>query len=67
MKFQNPSMHGSYDIACIRFHSDFFKGGITPEREITRTRKKKKQKKKTTKKQKKKKRVSAIFPSGIQI
>ena len=46
MKFQNPSMHGSYDIACIRFHCDFFKGGITPEREITRTRKKKTKKKK---------------------
>ena len=26
MKFQNTSMHGSKDMACIRFHSDFFKG-----------------------------------------
>ena len=26
MKFQNPSMHGSHDSACIRFHSDFSKG-----------------------------------------
>ena len=26
MKFQNPCMHGSQDMACIRFHSDFFKG-----------------------------------------
>ena len=26
MKFQNPSMHGSYDITCIRLHSDFSKG-----------------------------------------
>ena len=41
MKFQNPSMHGSQDMACIRFQSDFFQRGITPEREITRTRKKK--------------------------
>ena len=24
MKFQNPSMHGSQDTACIRFHSDFY-------------------------------------------
>ena len=36
MKFKNPSMHGSKDMACIRF----FQRGITPEREITRTRKK---------------------------
>ena len=41
MKFQNPSMHGSLDMACIRFHSDFIQRGITSEREITRTRKKK--------------------------
>ena len=27
MKFQNPSMHGSYDMACIIFHSDFFSKG----------------------------------------
>ena len=26
MKFQNPSMHGSQDMTCIRFHSDFSKG-----------------------------------------
>ena len=25
MKFQNPSIHCSQDMACIRFHSDFFK------------------------------------------
>ena len=25
-KFQNPSMHGPEDIACIRFHSDLMKG-----------------------------------------
>ena len=40
MKFQNPSMHGSQDMACIRFPSDVFQRGITPERNITRTRKK---------------------------
>ena len=39
-------MHGSLDMACIRFHSDLFRRGITPEREITRTKKKKKKKKK---------------------
>ena len=39
MKFQNPSMHGSLDMTCIRFHSDFFQRGITPEREITWSRK----------------------------
>ena len=27
MKFQNPSMHSSQEMACIRFHSDFFKKG----------------------------------------
>ena len=27
-------------MECIRFHSDFFKEALTPEREITRTRKK---------------------------
>ena len=27
MKFQYPSMHGSQDMACIRFHSDFFQLG----------------------------------------
>ena len=40
MKFQNPSMHGSQDMACIRFHLDFIQRGTTPERKITRTRKK---------------------------
>ena len=39
MKFQNPSMHGSkiwHASDVIRF----FQRGITPEREITWTRKK---------------------------
>ena len=26
-------------MVCIRFHLNFFKGALTPEREITRTRK----------------------------
>ena len=39
MKFQNPSMHGTQNMACIRFHSDFFQRGKTPERERTLTRK----------------------------
>ena len=29
MKFQNPSMHGSLAMACIRFHSDFIQRGIS--------------------------------------
>ena len=41
MKFPNPSIHGSYDMACNRFHSDFFQRGITTEMEITWARKKK--------------------------
>ena len=47
MKFQNPSMHGSEGMACIRFHSDFFKGHNS---------------KKGDNSDKKKKRASAIFP-----
>ena len=41
-------------MACIRFYSGFIQRDITPEREITRTRKKKK-------------RSSNIFPRGIHI
>ena len=33
MKFQNPSMHGSQDMACIRFHSDFSKGHNSRKRD----------------------------------
>ena len=32
-------------MVCIRFQSDFIQRGITPEREITQTKKKKKKKK----------------------
>ena len=32
MKFQNPSMQGSQNMACIRFHLDFIQRGITPGR-----------------------------------
>ena len=39
-EISNPSMHSSYDMACIRFRSDFIQRDITPEREITQTRKK---------------------------
>ena len=27
MKSQNPSMHGSKDMACVVFHSDLFSKG----------------------------------------
>ena len=55
MGFQNPSMsmHCSKDMECVRFHSDFIQRGITPGREITRTRKIK--------------RASNIFLRGIHI
>ena len=39
MNFQNPSMQGSQDVACIRFHSDFFKAHKL-RKEITQTRRK---------------------------
>ena len=39
-KFQAPSSNTFRDILLTRFHSDFFQRGITPERDITRTRKK---------------------------
>ena len=42
-------------MAYIRFHSDFIQRSITPEMEITRTRKKKK------------KHASNIFPWGIHV
>ena len=47
MKFQNHSMHGSYDMACIRFHSDFFSKGHSSRKGDNSD---------------KKKCVSAIFP-----
>ena len=47
MKFQNLSMHGSLDMACIRFHSDFSKGHNSRKGDNS---------------DKKKKRVSNIFP-----
>ena len=52
MKFQNPSMHGSQDMACIDFIQISFQRCITPERDITRTRKKC---------------VSTIFPWGTHM
>ena len=38
-KFQAPRSNISLDIFLTRFHSDFFQRGLTPEGEITRTRK----------------------------
>ena len=39
-KFQAPSSNTFWDILLPRFHSDFCQSGITPESQITRTRKK---------------------------
>ena len=41
-KFQAPSSNTFRDILLTRFHSDCFKRALTPEREITWTKKKKK-------------------------
>ena len=41
MKFQNPSMHGSQDMACIRFQSDFFSKGLNSRKGDNSDKKKK--------------------------
>ena len=42
MKFQNPSMHCTKDMACIRFHKDLIQRDITSDRNSGKKKKKKK-------------------------